>query len=98
VSPVPEADGHNEPGLIRELVPRGRSNDRGCRYQLSRDAAFLLGLQKAGVRFVAADMPEATALHKPRNRRAICTSASEINLSKSEPCASFLQHLGLPPC
>src|SRR5918993_4311163 len=27
--------------------------------RLSRDAAFLLGLQKAGVRFVAADMPEA---------------------------------------
>src|SRR4051812_37675996 len=29
---------------------------------LSRDAAFLLNLQKAGVRFVAADMPEATEL------------------------------------
>src|ERR671929_588621 len=27
-------------------------------YRLSRDAHFLLGLQKAGVRFVAADMPE----------------------------------------
>ena len=27
--------------------------------RLSRDAHFLLGLQKAGVRFVAADMPEA---------------------------------------
>ena len=27
--------------------------------RLSRDAAFLLGLQKAGVRFVAADMPHA---------------------------------------
>ncbi len=27
--------------------------------RLSRDAAFLLGLQRAGVRFVAADMPEA---------------------------------------
>ena len=27
--------------------------------RLSRDAAFLMGLQKAGVRFVAADMPEA---------------------------------------
>jgi DNA invertase Pin-like site-specific DNA recombinase len=26
--------------------------------RLSRDAAFLLNLQKAGVRFVAADMPE----------------------------------------
>ncbi|MCJ2065804.1 recombinase family protein [Methylobacterium sp. J-088] len=30
--------------------------------RLSRDAAFLLNLQKAGVRFVAADMPEATEL------------------------------------
>jgi DNA invertase Pin-like site-specific DNA recombinase len=28
--------------------------------RLSRDAHFLLGLQKAGVKFVAADMPEAT--------------------------------------
>jgi DNA invertase Pin-like site-specific DNA recombinase len=28
--------------------------------RLSRDAHFLLGLQKAGVRFVAADMPQAT--------------------------------------
>ena len=27
--------------------------------RLSRDAHFLLGLQKEGVRFVAADMPEA---------------------------------------
>src|SRR3954454_23560118 len=30
--------------------------------RLSRDAAFLLGLQRAGVRFVAADMPEANEL------------------------------------
>jgi DNA invertase Pin-like site-specific DNA recombinase len=30
--------------------------------RLSRDAAFLLGLQKASVRFVAADMPEANEL------------------------------------
>lgn len=30
--------------------------------RLSRDAAFLLGLQAAGVRFVAADMPEANEL------------------------------------
>jgi DNA invertase Pin-like site-specific DNA recombinase len=30
--------------------------------RLSRDAAFLLGLQKAGVRFQAADMPEANEL------------------------------------
>jgi DNA invertase Pin-like site-specific DNA recombinase len=30
--------------------------------RLSRDAHFLLGLQKAGVSFVAADMPEANAL------------------------------------
>jgi hypothetical protein len=30
--------------------------------RLSRDAYFLLGLQKAGVRFVAADMPEANEM------------------------------------
>lgn len=30
--------------------------------RLSRDAAFLLGLQNAGVRFVAVDMPEANEL------------------------------------
>jgi len=30
--------------------------------RLSRDAAFLLGLQRAGVRFVAADMPEANEM------------------------------------
>ena len=30
--------------------------------RLSRDAAFLLGLQKAGVRFMAVDMPEANEL------------------------------------
>jgi DNA invertase Pin-like site-specific DNA recombinase len=30
--------------------------------RLSRDAHFLLGLQKAGVKFVAADMPEANTL------------------------------------
>lgn len=30
--------------------------------RLSRDAAFLLNLQKAGVRFVAADMPEANEI------------------------------------
>jgi DNA invertase Pin-like site-specific DNA recombinase len=30
--------------------------------KLSRDAHFLLGLTKAGVRFVAADMPEANEM------------------------------------
>src|SRR5215203_3957340 len=30
--------------------------------RLSRDAAFLLGLQKAGVRFMVADIPEANEL------------------------------------
>jgi DNA invertase Pin-like site-specific DNA recombinase len=30
--------------------------------RLSRDAHFLLGLQKAGVKFVAADMPEANEM------------------------------------
>ena len=32
------------------------------RDRLSRDAHFLLGLQKAGVRFIAADMPEANEM------------------------------------
>jgi hypothetical protein len=30
--------------------------------RLSRDPHFLLGLQKAGVKFVAADMPEANEM------------------------------------
>ena len=30
--------------------------------RLSRDAHFLLGLQKAGVKFIAADMPEANEM------------------------------------
>ena len=48
--------------------------------RLSRDAAFLMGLQKAGVRFVAADMPEANemvvgimALMAQHERKAIGT-------------------------
>ena len=48
--------------------------------RLSRDAAFLMGLQKAGVRFVAADMPEANetmvgfmALMAQAERKAIST-------------------------
>lgn len=48
--------------------------------RLSRDAAFLMGLQKAGVRFVAADMPEANetmvgfmALMAQAERKAIGT-------------------------
>ena len=47
--------------------------------RLSRDAHFLLGLQKAGVKFVAADMPEANemvvgimALVAQAERRMIC--------------------------
>src|SRR3954467_14773108 len=39
--------------------------------RLSRDAAFLLGLQKAGVRFVAADMPEANELVEGEARDAL---------------------------
>src|SRR3954464_8316036 len=38
--------------------------------RLSRDAAFLLGLQKAGVRFVAADLPEARHYGRGRPGRA----------------------------
>jgi len=48
--------------------------------RLSRDAAFLMGLQKADVRFVAADMPEANetmvgfmALMAQAERKAIST-------------------------
>ena len=48
--------------------------------RLSRDAAFLMGLQKASVRFVAADMPEANetmvgfmALMAQAERKAIST-------------------------
>ncbi len=48
--------------------------------RLSRDAAFLMNLQKAGVRFIAADMPEANetmvgfmALMAQAERKAIST-------------------------
>jgi hypothetical protein len=41
---------HNATLVIAKLV------------RLSRDAAFLLGLQKAGVRFLAADMAEANEM------------------------------------
>ena len=60
--------------------------------RLSRDAHFLIGLQKAGVSFVAADMPEANALtvgnhgsgRAARARSHICpdqvgTGASEVS-------------------
>ena len=40
---------------------RRDAGDRQAR-RLSRDAHFLLGLQKAGVKFVAADMPEANEM------------------------------------
>ncbi len=52
--------------------------------RLSRDAAFLLNLQKAGVRFVAADMPEANemtvgimAVVAQAERKAISTRTRE---------------------
>ena len=52
--------------------------------RLSRDAHFLLGLQKAGVKFVAADMPEANemvvgimALVAQAERRMISTRTKE---------------------
>lgn len=52
--------------------------------RLSRDAAFLLTLQKSGVRFVAADMPEADetmvgimAMFAQRERKAISTRTRE---------------------
>ncbi len=58
-------DDHNRPALQQAL--------EACRIygatlviakidRLSRDAHFLLGLQKAGVKFVAADMPEANEM------------------------------------
>jgi DNA invertase Pin-like site-specific DNA recombinase len=58
-------DDHNRPELQRAL--------KACKVygatlviakidRLSRDAHFLLGLQKAGVKFVAADMPEANEM------------------------------------
>lgn len=58
-------DAHNRPALHQALEACKLYNatlviakiDR-----LSRDAHFLLGLQKAGVKFVAADMPEANEM------------------------------------
>ena len=59
--------------LSKYSVPPPEGRRCGCRLhgatlviakldRLSRDAHFLLGLQKAGVRFVAADMPEANEM------------------------------------
>jgi DNA invertase Pin-like site-specific DNA recombinase len=52
--------------------------------RLSRDAHFLLGLEKAGVDFVAADMPAANrltvgimAMVADEERRMICTRTKE---------------------
>lgn len=77
----------NRPELLKAL---DRAKLTGARLviakldRLSRDAAFLLTLQKSGVRFVAADMPEADetmvgimAIFAQRERKAISTRTRE---------------------
>lgn len=56
---------HNRPALLAALEAckvYGATLVIAKLDRLSRDAHFLLGLQKAGVKFVAADMPEANEL------------------------------------
>ena len=56
---------HNRPALHRALEAckvYGATLVIAKLDRLSRDAHFLLGLQKAGVKFVAADMPEANEM------------------------------------
>ena len=67
--------------------------------RLSRDAYFLLGLQKAGVKFVAADMPEANemvvgmmALVAQAERRMI----SERTIAALAAAKARGKHLGKP--
>jgi DNA invertase Pin-like site-specific DNA recombinase len=56
---------HNRPALLRALESckvYGATLVIAKLDRLSRDAHFLLGLQKAGVKFIAADMPEANEM------------------------------------
>jgi DNA invertase Pin-like site-specific DNA recombinase len=56
---------HNRPALLAALAAckvYGATLVIAKLDRLSRDAHFLLGLQKAGVKFVAADMPEANEM------------------------------------
>ena len=58
-------DDHNRPALHKALEAckvYGATLVIAKLDRLSRDAYFLLGLQKAGVKFVAADMPEANEM------------------------------------
>ena len=58
-------DDHNRPALHKALEAckvYGATLVIAKLDRLSRDAHFLLGLQKAGVKFVAADMPEANEM------------------------------------
>jgi DNA invertase Pin-like site-specific DNA recombinase len=58
-------DDHNRPALLQALAAckvYGATLIIAKLDRLSRDAHFLLGLQKAGVKFVAADMPEANEM------------------------------------
>jgi DNA invertase Pin-like site-specific DNA recombinase len=78
---------HNRPALHKALTAckvYGATLIIAKLDRLSRDAHFLLGLQKAGVKFVAADMPEANemvvgimALVAQAERRMISTRTKE---------------------
>jgi DNA invertase Pin-like site-specific DNA recombinase len=61
-----ESGSHDDRPKLAEALARCRLHNATLVIakidRLSRDAAFLLGLQKAGVRFVAADMPEANEM------------------------------------
>lgn len=61
-----ESGAHDDRPKLAEALARCRLHDATLVIakldRLSRDACFLLGLQKAGVRFVAADMPEANEM------------------------------------
>ncbi len=61
-----ESGANDERPKLAEALARCRLHDATLVIakldRLSRDAHFLLGLQKAGVRFVAADMPEANEM------------------------------------